>query len=452
MRYLVIAVLSLTMTGCGVAYHPSAVRPGVSQQAKVRIEPITANSLMAANAAPYTPRRLPAAFNRTAGLGAGSIAAISPPNAALERPARPETPTRHLPPPLPSRPYKIGVGDVVLLATPASSPTADPASAGAARTSRRGYRVQDDGTISIPNVGRIAIAGLTVGDAEARVFKSFLDTQIDPAFSLEIAEFNARKVTIGGAVGAPSVVPVTLQPLYLDAALAAVGGTGAVDPASASVRLYRDGTLYQVPLSDVYQNRSAARLQLAPGDSLFVDAGFDLDRAEAYFRQQITLAQFKQSERGARLDALSQAVALRRAELTEARETFATRLTLGAEARDYVYLTGEVRTPARYPLPFEQTASLADALYDAGGGIPVARANPKEIYVLRGSDHPMEYDAVTAWHLDARNAAALVLATRFELRPGDVIFVAAQPVANWSNVIDGLTPSLLNSSLRAATN
>jgi polysaccharide export outer membrane protein len=31
-----------------------------------------------------------------------------------------------------------------------------------------------------------------------------------------------------------------------------------------------------------------------------------------------------------------------------------------------------------------------------------------------------------------------------ELRPGDVIFVAEQPVTRWNRVIDQITPSVIN--------
>jgi polysaccharide export outer membrane protein len=64
----------------------------------------------------------------------------------------------------------------------------------------------------------------------------------------------------------------------------------------------------------------------------------------------------------------------------------------------------------------------------------------------------LEYDSITAWNLDARNAAALLLATRFELHANDVIFIAAQPVTHWSNVINALTPSLIVATADAASN
>jgi len=442
-----------TLAGCGVAYHSTSVSAGVTAEGKVRVLPLTAESVMVANAAPYQPRQLPSYFSQTAGLHGTMSAPIAAPDTAFDRITRPGDLATRLPPPVPPTSYRIGVGDVVLLATPKSGSTVEQLTGIlAAQTARQGYTVQDDGTISVPTVGRVQIAGQTVEDAEAALFQKFLDKQVDPTFSLEISEFHSKKVAVGGDVSSPTVVPLTLSPLYLDEALAAAGGAKSADMDTALVRLYRDGKLYQVPLKALYDRSGTGRIQLADGDSVFVDTAYALDKAAAYFEEQIKLANFKQAERSARLTALNTELTLRRAELGEARENFNTRLELGAEGRDYAYLTGELGKQARYPLPFDRKATLADALYDAGGGLTTAKSNPKEIYVLRGSDNPLEYDAITAWHLDARNAAALLLATRFELHANDVIFVAAQPVTHWSNVVNAITPSLIVSSVNAATN
>lgn len=450
MRLLKIALITSTLASCGIAYHSTSVTPGISDIGKVRVLPLTAESVMTANANPYQPRQLPAYFSQTAGLNGTMATPIAPPGAAFDRISRPGAEETRLPPPVKPGSYKIGVNDVVLLATPKSGSTVEQLTGIlAAQTSRQGYTVQDDGTISIPSVGRVGIAGQSVEEAEATLFQRFLDKQIDPSFSLEIAEFRSKKIAVGGAVGAPGVVPVTLAPVYLDEAIAASGGAQAADPDTTLVRLYRDGTLYQIPLDKIYENSSIGRIQLTAGDSVFVDSAYQLDKAAAYFEEQIKLAGFKQDERQGQLSALQSEVTLRRGELSDARENFNTRLALGAETRDYAFLTGEVAKQARFPLPFDQKATLADALYDSGGLI-TAKSNPKEIYVLRGSDNPLEYDSVSAWHLDGRNAAALIIATRFELHANDVIFVAAQPVTHWGNVVNAITPSLIISTVNAA--
>ena len=69
--------------------------------------------------------------------------------------------------------------------------------------------------------------------------------------------------------------------------------------------------------------------------------------------------------------------------------------------------------------------------------------------MLRGSTDPREFGSVTAWQLDASNAASLLLATRFELRPDDVIFVSEQAITQWNRVISQFTPGLLNSTINA---
>ena len=96
-------------------------------------------------------------------------------------------------------PYKIGVGDVVLLATRGSSSTIEQLSGFlAAQNQRQGYTVRDDGAIAIPEVGTAALAGMTIEQAEDKLFQALVEGQIDPSFSLEVAGFNARKVAVGG--------------------------------------------------------------------------------------------------------------------------------------------------------------------------------------------------------------------------------------------------------------
>lgn len=451
-RLTLALLLTAALTACGVAYQSPDVIAGSSDASKVRVVPVTAESVMVANRSGFTPQTLPAIFNQTAG-SSGLRGAGATPLPVSTPETRPQALETRVPPAVDPGPYRIGVGDVVLLATPQTGGTVEELTGLlAAQNRRQGYTVQDDGAIAIPDVGRVEIAGQTLEDAEALLFQRLVENQIDPTFSLEIAEFNARKVSIGGAVARPTVAPIRLTPLFLDQALAQAGGVTADDLDFASVRIYRDGSLFQIPLSRLYADSGLQRIQLIDGDSVFVDTEFELEKASAYFEEQIRLAEFRQNARSAALNELATEVSLRRASLQEARSNFQTRLDLGGVKRDYVYLTGEVGSQSRFTLPFNQRASLADALYDGAGGVPTTTGNVREIYVLRGSQNPREFAAVTAWHLDARNAANLLLATRFELRPNDVIFVAEQPVTRWSRVVTQITPSLISTGVSAAAN
>lgn len=454
LRTLTLLSLVALIAGCGSAYQSAAVRETGADGTRVRVLALTPETVLVANRAPHAPpRQLPAAFLATAGSG-GTRGAGALPDAVTPAvaPVAAIAPTR-LPPPPSDPAYRIGVGDVVILATPqtAGGSVVELTGLLAAQTRRQGYTVQDDGAIAVPDVGRVRIGGLTLEEAEAEVFQRLVAHQIEPSFSLELAEFNARKVAIGGAVARPGVAPVTLSPLTLDAALAGVGGvTAAAD--TATIRLYRGGQLYQIPVVEFGRRADLQKLRLTDGDSVFVDTDYDLVRAQAWFGEQITLAGLRQQARATALAELQAEVGLRRAALDESRQNFRDRLELGAEVRDYAYLTGEVVRQARFALPFGQPASLADALFDAGGGIASGTGNPRQIYVLRGAPDPREFGGITAWHLDAGNAAMLMLATRFELRPDDVIFVAEQPVTRWHRVVQQITPSLLTTPISAAAN
>ena len=457
MRLLTKPVIALGfaafLAGCGAIYHSPDVNTLAGDGSKVRVVPMSAENVLLANRSSYRPKTLPAVFSQNAGGGRGLVGAGAVPEPSLTAQSRPAALETRVPPAVQASPYRIGVGDVVLLATPQTGSTVEELSGLlAAQNRRQGYTVQDDGAIAIPDVGRVSISGMTVEEAEAELFQRLVANQIDPTFSLEIAEFNSKRVSIGGAVNNPTVAPVTLTPLYLDEALAAAGGMDVPDRDYASIRIYRDGSLYQIPLNDYYSRSNLRRVQLTEGDSVFVDTNYQLDLAQAYFAEQIQLAQFRQASRVAALNELTAEVSLRRAAMDEARGNYLAQIDLDAIDRDYVYLTGEVGTQSRFTMPFNRKATLADALYGTGDGVPTETGDIREIYVLRGSADPREFAAVTAWHLDARNATNFVMATRFELRPNDVIFVAEQPVTRWNRVIQQITPSIISITASAAGN
>ncbi len=455
MRSLVLTLILLSVASCATVYRSPRVVPGVSENAKVRVVPINGETVIQANRSPYQPKALPSVFSFTAGDGSN----VSP----RGFPALPDAPSTQegergplqllVPPPANPGPYTIGVGDVVVLATPSNRSTVEELSGLlAAQNSRQGYTVQVDGSINVPDVGRVRLVDMTVEEAEDVLFQRLVAAQIEPAFSLEIAEFNSRRVSIGGAVRKPGVVPITLVPLYLDEALAQAGSVSVGDIDLSSVRIYRNGKLYQIPLASLYASADLQRTRLVNGDSIFVDSEYQLDRAEAYFQQQISLNQTRLTARERALAELTTEVSLRRANLNEARSNYNARSEYDAVDRDYVYVTGEVEAQSRYVLPYGRNATLADAIYDEGKGIAKVTGDVSQIYVLRASNNPQEFGAVTAWHLNARNAATLTSAARFQLRPGDVIFVAENPVTRWGRTIAQITPSLITTPVAAALN
>ncbi|PRX11054.1 UNVERIFIED_ORG: polysaccharide export outer membrane protein [Martelella mediterranea] len=422
MRFITLILAAVTMTGCSALYNVSEVRPVVGETSVVKVVPVTSQNVMMANAmTPYTPRSLPPVFDQTATLQSSAVPSIS----AYKPQARPGAVPTKLPPVQQPKAYRIGVGDVVLLATPnADSALNEINGLLAAQNARQGYTVQDDGAIAIPTVGRVSIGGMTLEEAQSALFQKLVQSQIDPTFNLEITDFNSQRVAVGGAVAQPQLEPITLTPLYLDEAITAAGGVVAADPSYATVRLYRDEQTYQISANKLFAKNDIPKVLLQNGDRVFVDTEYSVELAEGYMRQELDLAKFQRDV------------------LDEQRDIFQTRVEMDAVDRDYVYVFGEVKTQGRWPLPFDRTASLADAMFEQGGIQPVT-GNPRRIYVLRKNrDTSSGAMGITAWSLDAQNTANLLLATELQLRPNDIVFVASQPVTNWNRLISQVLPSI----------
>ena len=94
--------------------------------------------------------------------------------------------------------------------------------------------------------------------------------------------------------------------------------------------------------------------------------------------------------------------------------------------------------------------TLADVLF-VDGGINIQFGDYGEIYLLRAESDPQSNGGLTAFHLDAENAVNLAVATRMEIRPNDVIFVAEQPVTSWNRVVSQILPQIFFSAASRVT-
>jgi polysaccharide export outer membrane protein len=78
--------------------------------------------------------------------------------------------------------------------------------------------------------------------------------------------------------------------------------------------------------------------------------------------------------------------------------------------------------------------NLAEVM--ATAGVNQKAADPERIYVLRQSEgKPL------AFHLDASEPGALILATSFQLKPLDVVFVSTSNLTLWNRVLTQLLPT-----------
>lgn len=360
------------LAGCASINGGAPFESGEAEQIAFTQVDLTPEAIRQANQSRYTPKNLPSGFYSDVGISRGQSA---PPPPALAPVA-----------------YQLGPNDVVsikgrqqdILGAELGPQIADGL-----------YRLRDDGTVEIPGVGRLELGNLTIGDANRALMEFLVEARIDPTYSLEIETFNARAVSVEGAVGSPGIVPLTQSPLTLARAIALSGGLRTDDRAAARVNLFRDGDRYSLSGDDV---ATMATAYLQDGDTIVVEQGVTAEEQRLLYTQ---------------------------------------RNTLGAVPRDHVFIAGEVSSPRMTEMPLARQMNLAELLLE-DGGVPLISGDLSQVYVLR--TYAMDDQAVV-YHLNAGNVVNLTLATRFELRPNDIVYVSERPVTVWSRFFSQLEPT-----------
>jgi polysaccharide biosynthesis/export protein len=86
------------------------------------------------------------------------------------------------------------------------------------------FRVDSDGTISMPYLGRVPVSGLSLADAQDKVTALLKKDYIkNPQVRIEVDQFKARSVLVTGEVRTPGKVPLLGTTMSLLEALALAG-------------------------------------------------------------------------------------------------------------------------------------------------------------------------------------------------------------------------------------
>jgi len=128
------------------------------------------------------------------------------------------------------------------------------------------YTIDSEGSVNLPHVGRVKIAGLTPGAAESAIENAYKSREIYTNPDVVITmQAQSRFVNVGGEVKAPQRVPFTPD-LTILSAISAAGGFSTFAE-GRKVRLLRDN---QVMIVDVIKIRANPSLdvQLKPGDRI----------------------------------------------------------------------------------------------------------------------------------------------------------------------------------------
>jgi polysaccharide export outer membrane protein len=128
--------------------------------------------------------------------------------------------------------------------------------------------VEADGTISVPFVGRVRVAGQTPGQVGRIIEQQLQGKAVEPQVIVTLVQNMANSATVGGDVNAPRIVPLSLRGERLLDVIAAAGG--ARFPAHETyVQIVRQGRAGTALLQTVV-NDPAENIIVRPTDQIFL--------------------------------------------------------------------------------------------------------------------------------------------------------------------------------------
>ena len=291
-----------------------------------------------------------------------------------------------------AKPYTIGTSDVLnIVVWEHPQLTLPPAASGPATDAAgissvgNGYNVNAQGAIQFPYVGLIKLSGLTEEQARQAFIDRLGKFLKNPDLILRVQAYRSARVYVDGEVKSPGGVSINDVALTLPEAIARAGG---LLPTAdrAAITITRGGVTTLVNLPELI------RLGVNPGQMLL--AGGDT----------VQVASREESK---------------------------------------VYVLGEVLRPTSVTMR-NGRMTLNEALGESGGVNQVS-GDTRQVFVLRSGSSGI----AEVYHLDANSASSYILATGFDLKPRDVVFVDPSPLVRFNRVISLLVPGavLANSSV-----
>jgi protein involved in polysaccharide export with SLBB domain len=240
--------------------------------------------------------------------------------------------------------------------------------------------VQDDGTIVLPLLKGVKVAGLTVREAIAKITKAY--RRLDGAsFQVtgQVSKFRSKPVLLDGAVNRPGTVFLSTEVRTLGQAVSGSGGglSAAADPWKGI--LIREDKRYRIDYRDAQQGKNDLQnIALEAGDRIFFPSR--IENTDSVF-----------------------------------------------------YVFGEVTSQGAYPIP-PKGMTLLEAV-GAAKGPQQFWADMESIFLVRSAEsQPKIYQLTLADMMTQPDVA---------IRPGDRFFVSSTALADWYRTLTQFMPVFL---------
>lgn len=137
-------------------------------------------------------------------------------------------------------------------------------------------RVSKDGTVALPLIGKINVAGMTVLDAQHMIRELYnRDYLVKPHVTLMMLQYTERRIQVHGQVNQPG--PVVIPPeeeMTLSQALSAAGGLTRLASSSNILvkRVDEQGKskVIRIDFDEILKDPQAKDIKMREGDNIFV--------------------------------------------------------------------------------------------------------------------------------------------------------------------------------------
>jgi polysaccharide export outer membrane protein len=135
-------------------------------------------------------------------------------------------------------------------------------------------RVADDGSITMPLLGRLDVAGLTKTDLEGRIARLLEQRFVrDPQVTVFVKEYESKKIAVSGAVKKPGTYEMLGRKTLLEMLSVAGGLDKDISQEIVIFRRESDASTRRIPVDLerlVYEADPSLNLVVEPGDIIYV--------------------------------------------------------------------------------------------------------------------------------------------------------------------------------------